>query len=137
MDLPNKSAQHPLYEEVANQIVAMIDGGTLAVGTRAPSVRSLAKQLRVSNSTVVAAYQKLEDEGRLQARPQSGFYVRAPRRDTVEEPEMSQPPETASDVTVGDLRLLLVTEFGQPGIIGLGASSGAVSDWSAKSVHAL
>ncbi|MDB5298218.1 MAG: gntR [Phycisphaerales bacterium] len=115
----------------------MIDGGTLPVGARAPSVRSLAKQLRVANSTVVAAYRKLEDEGRLQARPQSGFYVRAPRRDTVEEPEMSRPPETASDVTVGDLRLLLLTEFGQPGIIGLGASSGAVSDWSAKSVHAL
>lgn len=133
---PDKS-QHPLYEEVAKQIVEMIDNGTLPVGSRAPSVRSLAAQLKVSISTVVAAYQMLENEGRLQARPQSGFYVRALRRENVEEPAMSQPPDTASAVTVGDLRLLLLTEFGQPGIVGLGASSGAVSDWSAKAVHAL
>ena len=50
---------------------------------------------------------------------------------------MSRPPETASAVTVGDLRLLLLTEFGQPGIIALGASNGAVSDWSMKAVHSL
>ncbi len=50
---------------------------------------------------------------------------------------MSRPPETASAVTVGDLRLLLLTEFGQPGIIALGAANGAVSDWSMKAVHSL
>ncbi len=50
---------------------------------------------------------------------------------------MSQPPETASAVTVGDLGLLLLTEFGHPGIIPLGASNGAVSDWSTKAVHSL
>ncbi|MFT3786621.1 MAG: PLP-dependent aminotransferase family protein [Tepidisphaeraceae bacterium] len=132
-----KKLQHPLYEEVANRIVAMIDSGTLAVGSRAPSVRALAEQMKVSISTVVSAYEFLERQGRLQARPQSGFYVRALRREDVEEPAMSQPSEAVTDVTVGDLRLLLLTEFGQPGIIGLGASNGAVSNWSIKSVHAL
>ena len=115
----------------------MIDSGALAVGSRAPSVRTFSVQLKVSISTVIAAYRLLEDRGRLVARPQSGFYVRALRRDNVEEPQMSRPPETASAVTVGDLRLLLLTEFGQPGVIGLGASNGAVSDWSMKTVHAM
>ena len=115
----------------------MIDTGTLPIGSRAPSVRSLAKQLKVSISTVVAAYRLLEDQGRLQARPQSGFYVRGLRREGVEEPEMSRPPETASAVTVADLRLLLLTEFAKPGTVGLGASNGAVSDWSMKSVHSM
>jgi DNA-binding transcriptional MocR family regulator len=137
MKRTEQDSQHPLYEEVAKTVVDMIDGGTLSVGQRAPSVRSLAKLLNVSVSTVVSAYELLENQGRLQARPQSGFYVRALRRDDVEEPEMSRPPETASAVTVGDLRLLLLTEFGQPGIIGLGASNGAVSDWSIKAVHAI
>ncbi len=50
---------------------------------------------------------------------------------------MSQPPETASAVTVGDLGLLLVSEFSQPGIVALGAANGAVSDWSMKTVHTL
>lgn len=137
MDKDNTEPQVNLYEQVARQIIEMIDNGTLAVGSRAPSVRSLSAQLKVSKSTVIAAYGMLEDQGRLQARPQSGFYVRALRRENVEEPEMSRPPETASIVTVGDLRLLLQTEFGQPGIVGLGASNGAVSDWSTKSVHSL
>lgn len=130
------AAQALLYEHVAAKIVEMIDNGSLSVGSRAPSVRALSKQLKVSVSTVLAAYRFLEDQGRLQARPQSGFYVRALRRENVEEPEMSRPPETASAVTVGDLRLLLLTEFSQPGTIGLGASNGAVSDWSTKTVHA-
>src|ERR1700759_858674 len=108
-----KRPQAPKYEGVAKQIEAMIDNGTLAIGSRAPSVRSLAKQLKVSIATVVSAYRYLEDLGRLQARPQSGFYVRRLRRDDVEEPEMSRPPETASAVNVGDLRLLLLTEFAQ------------------------
>src|ERR1700678_4285213 len=121
-----REVRGPLYEDVAAQLVRMIDSGTLAVGSRAPSVRSLSAQLKVSISTVLAAYHILEDRGRLQARPQSGVYVRALRRENVEEPQMSRPPETASAVTVGDLRLLLVTEFGQPGIIAMGASNGAV-----------
>jgi DNA-binding transcriptional MocR family regulator len=137
MDENRKAAEVPLYEQVATHLVEMIDSGTLTVGSRAPSVRSLSAQLKVSISTVIAAYRVLEDHGRLEARPQSGFYVRALRREKVEEPEMSRPPETASVVTVGDLRLLLQTEFGQPGIIGLGASNGAVSDWSTKAVHSL
>jgi DNA-binding transcriptional MocR family regulator len=133
----DKPAQGPIYEQVATQIVQMIDCGALAVGSRAPSVRALAAQLKVSISTVISAYRVLEERGRLAARPQSGFYVRALRRENVEEPAMSRPPETASAVTVGDMRLLLVTEFGQPGIIALGASNGAVSDWSTKAVHSL
>jgi DNA-binding transcriptional MocR family regulator len=115
----------------------MIDSGALAVGSRVPSVRTLSARLKVSISTVIAAYRVLEDRGRLVARPQSGFYVRALRRENVAEPRMSRPPEIASAVTVADLGLLLLTEFGQPGVIALGASSGAVSDWSTKAVHSL
>ena len=133
----HKTLKLPRYEEVASQLIQMIDSGTLPVGSRAPSVRSLSAQLKVSISTVISAYRVLEDRGRLAARPQSGFYVRALRRETVEEPEMSRPPETASAVTVSDLRLLLLTEFGQPGTIAMGASNGAVSDWSMKAVHSL
>jgi DNA-binding transcriptional MocR family regulator len=132
-----KESQVPLYEQVAAKLVRMIESGTLAVGSRAPSVRALSAQLKVSISTVIAAYRLLEARGWLAARPQSGFYVRALRREKVAEPRMSRPPETASAVTVGDMRLLLLTEFGEPGIIALGASNGAVSDWSTKAVHAL
>src|ERR1700722_13058477 len=93
---PRKRLKVPLLEKAAGQIIQMIDRGTLTVGSRAPSVRSLSARLKVSISTVIAAYRILENQGRLEARPQSGFYVRAVRRETVEEPRMSRPPETAS-----------------------------------------
>jgi DNA-binding transcriptional MocR family regulator len=137
MLIDRKKSQVPLYEKVATKLIEMIDSGTLAVGSRAPSVRALSAQLKVSISTAIAAYRFLEDHGRLEARPQSGFYVRALRRENVAEPRMSSPPETATAVTVGDLGLLLVSEFAQPGVVALGAANGAVSDWCMKSVHAL
>ena len=69
-----------LYEQVAGRIVGLIDAGTLRVGQRIPSVRKLSGQLKVSVSTVLQAYRLLEDRGRIEARPQSGYYVKASRR---------------------------------------------------------
>lgn len=137
MAMNRQHSHHPLYEQVAAKVVEMIDCGALPVGGRAPSVRALSARLGVSISTAIAAYRFLEDRRRLEARPQSGFYVRAQRQEHIEEPEMSTPPDTASAVTVGDLGLLLVSEFGQPGVVALGAANGAVSDWSMKAVHAM
>lgn len=48
---------------------------SLAVGAKLPSVRSLAKTMTVSVSTVVEAYARLAAEGAIQSRPGSGFYV--------------------------------------------------------------
>jgi DNA-binding transcriptional MocR family regulator len=137
MSIERNKSQHPLYEQVADKLIEMIDSGELAMGSRAPSLRTLSERFEVSISTAIAAYRLLENRRRLEVRPQSGFYVRAQRRESVEEPEMSNPPETASAVTVGDLGLLLVSEFGQPGVVALGAANGAVSDWSMKAVHGL
>jgi DNA-binding transcriptional MocR family regulator len=66
-----------LYEEVAARIALMIEEGTFRTGERIPSVRGLMRQLGVSLSTVLAAYGVLEDQGVIEARPQSGYYVRS------------------------------------------------------------
>lgn len=137
MSATQTASQVPLYEDVAARLTRMMDSGALPVGARVPSVRKLSREFKVSISTVVAAYRMLEDQGRLQARPQSGFYVRACRRERVAEPQMSRPPEKAMPVTIGELGMQLLTEFGQPGIVPLGAAMGAVSDWPMKTVHAL
>jgi DNA-binding transcriptional MocR family regulator len=65
----------PLYEQVADEVVALIGGGTFRVGERLPSIRQLSSQLSVSINTVVQAYAVLEDRRVIQARPQSGYYV--------------------------------------------------------------
>jgi DNA-binding transcriptional MocR family regulator len=69
----------PLYQNVADQIADMIASGTFRPGRRVPSLRRLSQQMSVSLTTAMEAYRLLEDRGLIEARPQSGFYVRAPR----------------------------------------------------------
>lgn len=66
-----------LYQELADNIRLQIDNGLYQAGDRLRSVRELARERQVSLSTVVQAYQQLEAQGVIEARPQSGFYVRA------------------------------------------------------------
>jgi DNA-binding transcriptional MocR family regulator len=92
-----------LYEQVADRMSTLIDRGTLRAGERVPSVRKLSGQLRVSISTVQQAYFLLEDRGFIEARPQSGFYVRLRSRDLPPEPKPSSPSLSATKVGVADL----------------------------------
>jgi DNA-binding transcriptional MocR family regulator len=73
------SAPAPLlYERVARLVESQIATGTLRTNDRIPSVRTMSRSAKVSVSTVVQAYVHLENIGLIEARPQSGFYVRPP-----------------------------------------------------------
>ncbi len=79
-----------LYERVAAHVEALIARGTLRGGARAPSVRKLARQQRCSVATAVLAYRTLEAKGVLEARPQSGHYVRIAARPPLPEPRATR-----------------------------------------------
>src|SRR5688500_8700863 len=91
--------EQTLYAEVADRVAGLIDKGTLRPGRNVPSVRKLAAQLRVSISTVLQAYRLLEDRGRIVARPQSGYYVRAALAPTPLTRDLERPPRSATRVT--------------------------------------
>lgn len=59
----NHSSMQPIYEQIAGQIKEQIIRGALLEGTMLPSVRMLAKELRVSALTVKKSYDTLEQEG--------------------------------------------------------------------------
>lgn len=59
----NNSSMQPIYEQIVGQIKAQIMQGLLKEEAMLPSVRSLAKTLRVSALTVKKAYDTLEQEG--------------------------------------------------------------------------
>jgi DNA-binding transcriptional MocR family regulator len=81
------SSQLPLlYERVARFVETQISTGTLRTNDRIPSVRSMSRTAKVSVSTVVQAYVHLENIGLIEARPQSGFYVRPPDPKVLPEP---------------------------------------------------
>jgi DNA-binding transcriptional MocR family regulator len=89
VDLPHKTSDQPLYQQVADRLRQLITEGTLQPGDRLPSVRKLHNQLSVSISTILEAYRVLEDQGWVQARSQSGYYVKASPSAPRGEPQQS------------------------------------------------
>ncbi len=73
----DRSSRTPLSTQVASQIRDGVVGGTLAVGGRLPSTRSLAADLGVSRSVTEHAFDQLAAEGWLEARHGSGTFVAA------------------------------------------------------------
>jgi DNA-binding transcriptional MocR family regulator len=82
---PHRTDTH-LYEHIAREIRSHIERQVLQPGNRLPSVRQLSRQKNVSISTVLQAYMYLEDMGMIEARPQSGYYVRLQFRNLPPEP---------------------------------------------------
>jgi DNA-binding FadR family transcriptional regulator len=66
-----------LYQQVAEQVAALIRGGELEAGSRLPPERDLAKRLGVSRPTIREAMIALELAGLVEVRTGSGIYVRA------------------------------------------------------------
>ena len=91
-----------LYRQVADQLRSLIDSGEYAVGSRLPTERELAEQLKISRPTVREALIALEVEGRLRIRVGSGIYVI--------EPAATAAPVQAS-VIEGPFELLRAREF--------------------------
>ena len=69
----------PLYLRLTTALRDAVDRGEIAQGTVLPPERTLARELAVSRSTVVAAYDRLKVEGWLDSRQGSGTWVRRPR----------------------------------------------------------
>ncbi|WP_057668222.1 GntR family transcriptional regulator, partial [Xanthomonas citri] len=66
-----------LYESLAMRLREQIERGTLRAGERLPSIRQLAANHGISAATAVQACLQLEREGRVEARPRVGYFVRA------------------------------------------------------------
>ena len=67
--------QQPLYEQLYHAVRADIMSGALPGGTRLPSKRQLAANLRVSQITVETAYGQLAAEGYIASAPRRGYFV--------------------------------------------------------------
>jgi DNA-binding transcriptional MocR family regulator len=108
------------YLEIAQAFAKLIADGSLRPGDSLPSVRVAALQHRVSKGTVIQAYSLLEVRGLIEARPQSGFYVRARSvaASALPEPDLQRPNIVRSSSrervrdTLGDLVGSRVTSLG-------------------------
>ena len=67
----------PIYQQIAEQMKTDILSGKMKQGEYLPSIRSLAKELKISVITTMKAYELLEAEGLVTAAQGKGFYVNA------------------------------------------------------------
>ena len=95
--------QQPLYEQLYHAVRADIMSGALPGGTRLPSKRQLAANLRVSQITVETAYGQLAAEGYIASAPRRGYFVQEQLAVPVSEPQEPfappLPPIAASEET--------------------------------------
>ena len=73
----NHSSMVPIYEQIVDQIKTLIRNGELKENDNLPSVRSLSKELKISDLTVKKAYDNLEAEGFTVTVHGKGTYVSA------------------------------------------------------------
>src|SRR5579871_4762083 len=111
-----------LYKQVAVRISELIEHGTLRPGNKVPSVRRLSEQQDVSISTVMQAYRLLESRGLIEARPQSGYYVKQQGWTPAPEPEISRPKPASTRVNVSELVMEVVKATRDPRFVRLGAT---------------
>ncbi|MGJ0493163.1 PLP-dependent aminotransferase family protein [Methylobacter sp.] len=124
-----------LYEVIAGHLLAAIDQGVYRQGDRLPSVRKLSEQHKISAATAVAALHQLEDQGCIEARQRSGYYVRSRPGARLQEPAVSRPSIRPTPVTGQDMVLRLAQATNDPSMVQLGAAVPAPSFLPAQRVE--
>ncbi len=96
--IDNKSGA-PIYDQIKTQIKAQIMGGELSADEMLPSIRGLAKDLRISFITTKRAYDDLEAEGFLYTVPGKGCFVAARNTDLVREENLKKIEEHMEEIS--------------------------------------
>ena len=86
----SNSGDRPIYEQITAQIKAMIMNGQLKEGDALPSMRTLAKELRISVITTKRAYEDLERGGFITTVVGKGSFVKAADTSLVREERLKQ-----------------------------------------------
>ncbi len=95
-----------LYRQLLSDLTEEIRSERRPVGSRMPSIRGLSKERGLSKSTVINAYDRLEADGLIQARPRSGYFVNGPQHNdepAITSPLTSRPESTPLPVTSGQI----------------------------------
>ncbi len=91
------------YHEVAERIEQLIARNVLKVGDKLLSVRALSREQGISLSTAFQAYYFLESKGLIEARPQSGYYVKYSPDHILDLPTVSDTPDDVVPVSINEM----------------------------------
>jgi len=111
-----------LYREIAEQVADQIRAGTYKPEEKLPSVRSYAKNLGVSVSTVMMSYNLLEDWMLVEVKPKSGYYVKRPAGPKIDLPKLRQSTTAPKQVSNSQIVMNVMRESVDPSYVSLGAA---------------
>lgn len=97
--ISNSSGQ-PIYEQIVSQIKSLIISGELNEGDTLPSMRLLAKELRISVITTKRAYEELEREGFIVSFTGKGSFVASKNIDLIKEQHLKEIENHMQEITV-------------------------------------
>lgn len=86
----SNSSSSPIYEQITRQIKDQILQGELKAGDALPSMRMLAKELRISLITTKRAYEELERDGFIETVPGKGCFVSEKNTEFLREEQLRQ-----------------------------------------------
>ena len=92
----SNSSGKPIYQQIADQVKEQVCSGALTAGEALPSMRLLAKELRISVITTKRAYEELERDGFLTTVPGKGCFVAPQNQETRREAVLCQIEEHLS-----------------------------------------
>ena len=94
----NNSSDDPIYLQIKNQIKVQIISGDLKVGEQLPSIRFLAKELRVSMITAKRAFDELELEGFINSVQGKGNFVAVQNKELIREEYLKRIEEQLQEI---------------------------------------
>lgn len=88
--LISQTSKYPIYQQIYQQMKAMILSGQLSEHASLPSMRLLAKELRISLITTKRAYDDLERDGFIVSIPGKGSFVAPINREFIREQHLKE-----------------------------------------------
>ncbi|MGX7109352.1 GntR family transcriptional regulator [Facklamia miroungae] len=123
----DNTSMTPLYEQIVDQITAMILAGEIPASSALPSVRSLSKELKISALTVKKAYDQLEREGFIETVHGKGSYVLEANQELLRNEQLMQ-VETIMAQAIEKAQLFHLSKEEMQSIFDL-----LMGDWDVKS----
>ena len=116
----SNSGEIPIYEQIASQIKSAVIAGEVKPGGPLPSLRFLAKELRVSVISTKRAYEELEREGYITSVPGKGSFAAEINRELLREEQYKRLEEHLNEavdaartagISLGEMKELLETLY--------------------------
>ena len=116
----SNSGEIPIYEQIASQIKSAVIAGEVKPGEPLPSLRFLAKELRVSVISTKRAYEELEREGYITSVPGKGSFAAEINRELLREEQYKRLEEHLNEavdaartagISLGEMKELVETLY--------------------------